>query len=230
MIDRRNFLKFAIAFLVSFPAIEELLTSTAEAAKRAYPNWGGMLNDYFRREFNKNRFEVEGKVILDRLTGLMWTRNNLPFGTIWPARSYTDAEETIETLNEDNYGGYNGWRIPGEFDWITVIDKRNRRPVLVEGFNVGDIVYKFPYWIKKEDREHKECAQLDGAVSCLPPKNGILLDNGVLPYVITYGMILPVRTHDKKHYLRFSNSLFDLMNPNKREASKGTFSITNSIK
>jgi hypothetical protein len=230
MIDRRNFLKCAIAFVASFPAIERVLTSSAEAAKRDYPNWGGMLHDYFRREFNKNRFEVEGKVVLDRLTGLMWSRNNLPFGTIWPARSYPDAEETIKDLNKGNYGGFKGWRIPGEFDWITVIDKRNRRPVLVEGFNIGDIIYKFPYWIKKEDRENKECTQLNGAVSCLPPKNGILLDNGVLPYVITYGMILPVRVHDRSHYMQFSDSLFDLMNPAQRKNSKKTFSITNILK
>ena len=230
MIDRRKFLKCAITFMASFPAIEQVLTSVAEAAKPDYPNWGGVLHDCFRREFNEKRFKVEGSVILDRLTGLMWTRNNLPFGTIWPARSYTDALKTVVDLNKKNYGGYKGWRIPGEFDWMTVIDKRNRRPVLVEGFNIGDIVYKFPYWIKKEDKENKECAQLNGTVSCLPPKNGILLDNGVLPYVITYGMILPVRIHDKNHYLKFSDSFFDVMNPAKRKTSKGPFSIKDILK
>ena len=113
-----------------------------------------------------------------------------------------EAKEIINRINLERWSGYDGWRIPGEYEWSTVIDKRYKKPVLVKGFDIGDIVYKFPYWIRREDKESEDCIQLDGALLCLPPKNGIFLENGVFPYLSrdSNGMILPVRTHDRLNH------------------------------
>jgi hypothetical protein len=226
--DRRNFLKFVVVLAGSLTGTDIFIKPALKAAAEEYPNWGGMLDDYIRKELNIVRFRIEDYVILDRLTGLMWARNRKPFGDLWPACSYSHAEEIIAKMNAELYGGYSGWRIPGEYDWITVIDSRYRKPALVKGFDIGDITYKFPHWIRKEDKEHRECARLDGAVACLPPKNGILLENGVTPFVNTPGMILPVRTHDPKQYDHFILFFLDWMDPQKRKELSAT-SLIQSI-
>ncbi len=59
-------------------------------------------------------------VILDRLTGLMWTKQMNVSGT---TMSWNDAVDFCNGLNAANYGGYNhGWRLPSVRELQSLLD------------------------------------------------------------------------------------------------------------
>jgi hypothetical protein len=218
MIDRRHFLKLSLAFTATLTGLDSVAGSWVRAAEEAYRNLGGLLHDHVNEALKVERFRLENAVILDRLTGLMWARNKDPLGVLWPAYSYSGAQEVIKELNANGFAGNRGWRLPGEYDWVTVIDNRRRKPALVKGFDVGDVTYEFPYWIRQEGGGNRACAQLNNAVSCLPPRRSVQLESGGFPLISPSGMVLPVRTHDREHYENFVSFFLDWMDP---EKSKG---------
>ena len=61
-----------------------------------------------------------GNVVLDQLTGLMWTKDaNLPNGTLtWP-----NALSYVATMNSGaGYGGYKDWRLPNKIELHSLTD------------------------------------------------------------------------------------------------------------
>jgi len=62
-------------------------------------------------------------VILDRLTGLMWTKDANLAGT----KSLANA---ITSCNDLNYGGYDDWRLPNAPELLSLVDHGRSSPAL----------------------------------------------------------------------------------------------------
>ncbi|MGE4560513.1 MAG: DUF1566 domain-containing protein [Desulfobulbus sp.] len=73
------------------------------------------------------RFQAQGQVVADLLTGLTWTRavNIGGFPCTWP-----EAFAQIATLNEDRYGGYDDWRLPNRNELRSLVSYQAKQPVL----------------------------------------------------------------------------------------------------
>jgi hypothetical protein len=77
-------------------------------------------------------------VILDRLTGLMWTKDaNLPSGTKLLADAFTYCTNLT-------YGGYHDWRLPNVCELLSLIDYGRSSPAIPAGhpfLNVQNSMY-----------------------------------------------------------------------------------------
>ena len=70
-------------------------------------------------------FENNDKIIFDKDTGLIWTNLEFfPYKKEGSSYSGNEAKKLIITINNQNWGGYNNWKIPsnGEF-WRMIEDK-----------------------------------------------------------------------------------------------------------
>lgn len=82
---------------------------------------------------------ISGDVVVDQLTGLMWTKNaNLANGTmLW--QQALDYVKTIKT------GGYTGWRMPNRKELISLLDYSKYGPALPQGHPFTN-VQSINYW------------------------------------------------------------------------------------
>ena len=71
------------------------------------------------------RFDVLGETVLDRLTGLIWTKNANPnsFPVTW-----REAFENISALNHDHYLGCNDWRLPNRRELRSLMSYQTKNP------------------------------------------------------------------------------------------------------
>lgn len=76
------------------------------------------------------RFEVLEDVVLDRLTGLLWTRdaNVAEFPLTWQEALGFSAK-----MNRDNVLGYSDWRLPNRRELRSLMSHQTRKPALPEG-------------------------------------------------------------------------------------------------
>ncbi|MFP4110891.1 MAG: DUF1566 domain-containing protein [Desulfonatronovibrio sp.] len=89
------------------------------------------------------RFEVqEERMVLDRLTGLTWTRkvNFFDFPLTW-----SQALDQIKELNEHGFAGFYDWRLPNRRELRSVISHGSRKPALPVGHPFED-VFQAWYW------------------------------------------------------------------------------------
>jgi Protein of unknown function (DUF1566) len=69
------------------------------------------------------RFQVDGDTVLDRTTGLEWSRDNVPGGTMnWKA-----AQEACGKLT---LGGHSDWRLPTIRELLTLVDYERHDPAI----------------------------------------------------------------------------------------------------
>lgn len=56
-----------------------------------------------------HRYELQqqGKVVIDRATGLMWQQSGSP-----KSMSYENAKAYVTQLNKEGFAGFNNWRLP----------------------------------------------------------------------------------------------------------------------
>lgn len=86
------------------------------------------------------RFETQGEVVLDRLTGLAWTRNANP-GEL--PMTWREALDFIRRLNRDSHLGHNDWRLPNRRELRSLASHQTRRPALPAGHPFNNV---FPGW------------------------------------------------------------------------------------
>jgi Protein of unknown function (DUF1566) len=81
------------------------------------------------------RFKVEGDTVLDRTTGLEWSRENVPGGTMnWKA-----AQEACAKLS---LGGHSDWRLPTIRELLTLVDYERHNPSIdIEAFKCESSYY-----------------------------------------------------------------------------------------
>ncbi len=76
------------------------------------------------------RFEVQGAVVHDRLTGLAWSRDANPAG--YPL-TWTEALAAIASLNDKRHLGATDWRLPNRIELRSLMDYETRKPALPAG-------------------------------------------------------------------------------------------------
>ena len=73
------------------------------------------------------RFETQGQTVLDKLTGLVWSKNANLYG--FPV-TWKDALTYIREMNEKSDLGYNDWRLPNRREMHSLMDYQIRKPSL----------------------------------------------------------------------------------------------------
>lgn len=96
-----------------------------------------------------DRFEVQGEVVLDRLTGLQWLKSVNSFG--FP-QTWREALDYVRELNaRQAHGG--GWRLPNRRELRSVIDHAARKPSLPPGHPFSDVVLGW-HWTSTTSAVH----------------------------------------------------------------------------
>ncbi len=76
------------------------------------------------------RFEPQGKVVRDLLTGLYWTKDaDLASGLV----NWEEAFEVVKSLNQKNWGGFADWRLPNINELESLVDCESHSPALPLG-------------------------------------------------------------------------------------------------
>jgi hypothetical protein len=88
------------------------------------------------------RFEVLDNAVLDRLTGLVWTKNanRAEFPLAWQ-----EALDHIATMNRDRISGSADWRLPNRRELRSLMSHQTRMPALPEGHPFVN-VFSGWYW------------------------------------------------------------------------------------
>lgn len=88
------------------------------------------------------RFEDQGEIVLDRLTGLFWLKDANPAGfpLTWP-----EALDFAAQLAEDGFGGRRDWRLPNRRELFSLISFRDRKPALPGGHPFSNVFLGW-YW------------------------------------------------------------------------------------
>lgn len=73
------------------------------------------------------RFALQGPQVLDRLTGLIWSREAGPAGA---GLTWSEALERVAALNREGYGQANDWRLPDIRELESLVDLARHSPAL----------------------------------------------------------------------------------------------------
>lgn len=86
--------------------------------------------DLFGVSWPEPRFEIDGDIVKDRLTGLCWTgdANLNEFPLTWQ-----EALDYVKQLNDENLFGHSDWRMPNRRELHSLMDYGARKPALPGG-------------------------------------------------------------------------------------------------
>jgi hypothetical protein len=109
----------------------------------------------------ETRFSVQGKLVDDGLTGLVWTQdaNLAEFPCNWD-----EALEHIAAMNATEKFGFSDWRLPNRRELRSLISHQTRRPALPEGHPFSNVFASW-YWSSTTAAGHPDHAwylNLDG--------------------------------------------------------------------
>lgn len=88
------------------------------------------------------RFALDGEVVTDRLTGLIWTVDANP--AAFPV-GWHEALEATAAMNRDAAFGHRNWRVPNRRELRSLLDHQEARPVLPGGHPFRNIFQGW-YW------------------------------------------------------------------------------------
>ncbi len=88
------------------------------------------------------RFEAYEHTVLDRLTGLVWTRNANPAEL---PLSWQEAFDYIEKMNTEGTFGFSDWRMPNRRELRSLLSYQTKKPALPEGHPFEN-VFSGWYW------------------------------------------------------------------------------------
>jgi hypothetical protein len=86
------------------------------------------------------RFQPREEVVVDRLTGLSWTRDANP--NVYPL-TWQEALAYVSEMKSNKIFGYPDWRLPNRRELRSLVSHQSRRPVLPEGHPFRNV---FPSW------------------------------------------------------------------------------------
>lgn len=163
--------------------------SCHDAGGRETPCQGSAQDAEFRRglAWPRPRFEAQGEVVCDRLTGLIWTRDASP-GEL--PMTWREAFNFVAGMNRERALGFSDWRLPNRRELRSLVSHQTRRPALPEDHPFINV---FPgwYWTSTSaaiSPAHAWYVNLDGARMFHGGKDQSFLvwpvrgaGNGVLP-------------------------------------------------
>lgn len=78
-------------------------------------------------EWPESRFLPQGGVVLDKLTGLVWSRDANPaeYPLTWPEALYW-----VDRINDEQMLGFRDWRLPNRRELRSLISHQSKRPAL----------------------------------------------------------------------------------------------------
>lgn len=103
-----------------------------DASGREIPCAGSGQDAEFKRgiPWPEPRFEQRGDLVLDRLTGLVWTWNaNL---TEFPL-TWQEALDFVANMNQNKMFGFTDWRMPNRRELRSLMSHQTKKPALPEG-------------------------------------------------------------------------------------------------
>jgi hypothetical protein len=92
-----------------------------------------------------NKFEIqqEGKVVVDRATGLMWQQSGSP-----EYMDYANAEKYIRDLNNQRFASYNDWRLPTLEEAMSLMESKKHGNLYID-----PLFDQTQMWIWTADKE-----------------------------------------------------------------------------
>ncbi len=69
----------------------------------------------------ENDFDVQGEVVVDHATGLMWQQSGSPNNI-----KYNDVQKYIAQLNREKLGGYDDWRLPTIEELLSLLESEKQ--------------------------------------------------------------------------------------------------------
>ncbi len=93
------------------------------------------------RPWPEPRFLEQGGLVLDRLTGLTWTKMA---HCARKALSWEEAFRVVDDLNAQNMEGLSTWRLPSITELESLVDLEQHSPALPDGHPFGDV--QEHYW------------------------------------------------------------------------------------
>ncbi len=88
------------------------------------------------------RFETKGPTVIDKLTGLVWSKNANLYG--FPV-TWQDALNYIREMNERVELGHNDWRLPNRRELHSLMDYQTRKPSLPQNHPFENLFLGW-YW------------------------------------------------------------------------------------
>lgn len=108
------------------------------------------------------RFLDNGEeTVVDRLTGLTWTRDADPAGG---SRTWRQALDAVETLNSRNHLGHADWRLPNILELESLVNKQPGLPAWLESRGFRN-VRADSYWTSSTYASYTACAWSVGMYS-----------------------------------------------------------------
>jgi hypothetical protein len=88
------------------------------------------------------RFQVQDEIVVDRLTGLAWTKNAnvAEFPLTWP-----EALVWVAQMNRERTFGFSDWRLPNRRELRSLLDHQSRKPALPQGHPFNGVFLSW-YW------------------------------------------------------------------------------------
>jgi hypothetical protein len=146
------------------PVLQTGQQSCHDADGREIPCGGSGQDAEFRRglAWPSPRFEPQGELVCDRLTGLIWTRDAGP-GEL--PMSWREAFEFVAGLNQEKRYGFADWRLPNRRELRSLVSHQTRRPALPKDHPFINVVPGW-YWTSTTAAigpAHAWYVNLDGA-------------------------------------------------------------------
>jgi hypothetical protein len=153
-----------MSYAEACPVLQTGQWSCHDADGREIPCGGSGQDAEFRRglAWPSPRFDAQGEVVRDRLTGLIWTRDASP-GEL--PMTWREALDFIVRLNRDSHLGYNDWRLPNRRELRSLVSHQTRRLALPEDHPFIN-VFSGWYWTSTTaaiSPTHAWYVNLDGA-------------------------------------------------------------------
>jgi hypothetical protein len=115
---------------------------------------------------------ARGAVVIDRLTGLMWTADAASPGP--PAcspgvtKTWQAALAYVACLNSNSYLGYRNWRLPNSEELFSLVDYKQSVPnpwVYTHGFSYVQAYYGYDVWFSSPDGTFSSYADMSLGVT-----------------------------------------------------------------
>ena len=139
---------------LAFPDVVAMIRARNYFESVINPEGGGIRHAY--EPFMVDRAEV----VLDRTSGLLWTRTGSPYEWLRVYLSDKDGESWLVELNRHGYAGRHDWRLPTLEEAMTLMEPLASERPGSQGIVLKDQVEDTKYYVVKQYGVSKQSARL----------------------------------------------------------------------